>query len=73
MVKRWEPPIFYHENLRISVISNGVYYNLPRDLLCTIVLFVLLLHVQVNSYGPAGQSVHLTTFFLGKLEQAINQ
>ena len=36
-------------------------------------LFVLLLYVPVNSYGHVGRSVNLTTLFLGKLEQAVNQ
>ena len=37
------------------------------------VLFVFLLYVPVNSYGHGGRSVHLTHFFLGKFEQAVNQ
>ena len=37
------------------------------------VLFVFLLYVPVNSYGHGGWSVHLTHFFLGKFEQAVNQ
>ena len=36
-------------------------------------LFVLLCYGPVNSYGHGGRSVHLTTLFPGKLEQAINQ
>ena len=37
-------------------------------------LFVLLLHIPVNSYGHVGMvSSPSQTFFLGKLEQAVNQ
>ena len=37
-------------------------------------LFVLLLYVPVNSYGHGGTvSSHNHTFFLGKLEQAVNE
>ena len=38
-------------------------------------LFVLLFYVLVNSFGNGGgRSVHQhNTFFLGKLEQAVNQ
>ena len=36
--------------------------------------FGSMLYVPGNSYGHRGRSVHLTTlFFLGKLEQAVNQ
>ena len=37
-------------------------------------MFVLFLYVPVNSYGHAGMvSSPYHTFFLGKLEQAVNQ
>ena len=35
--------------------------------------FVLLLTSQSTAMVMAGRSVHLTTLFLGKLEQAVNQ
>ena len=38
----------------------------------TFVCFVAL-HPKSTAMVMAGQSVHLTTFFLGKLEQAVNQ
>ena len=38
-------------------------------------LFVLLLYVPVSSYGHGGggRSVHQTTLFMGRPEQAVNQ
>ena len=52
-------------------VSLGKLWEIEHVRFC---LFVLLLYVQVNSHGHAGMvSSPNHTFFLGKLEQAVNQ
>ena len=45
---------------------------LPQELLFLFVCFVAL-RPKSTAMVMAGRSVHLTTLFLGKLEQAVNQ
>ena len=55
------------KTLVLSILSGQL-----RRLYCLFVIFVAL-RSKSTAMDMAGWSVHLTTLFLGKLEQAVNQ